>query len=152
MGERWPALAGRLEGTRHLLPVRVYFEDTDFSGLVYHANYLKFCERGRTDMLRLAGIRHHDLHSAEPPLAFVVRHMGCEFLKPARIDEVLEVETRIRAVTGARLELLQAIARGADALFRAQVTVALVGPDGRPRRLPESMRSALSALLDPAGA
>src|SRR5262245_15194040 len=90
MSEAWPDIAGRIEGGIHLLPIRVYFEDTDFGGVVYHANYLKFCERGRSDYLRLLGIHHHRLEG----LSFVVRHMVCDFLKPARIDELLTVETR----------------------------------------------------------
>ncbi len=88
-------MAGRIEGETHILPVRVYFEDTDFTGLVYHANFLKFCERGRSDFIRLLGIDHQSL--AEPkhgePAVFVVRRIEIDFLKPARIDEVLEVVT-----------------------------------------------------------
>ena len=77
----------------HKLNVRVYYEDTDFSGVVYHANYLKFAERGRSSFLRLAGVIHSDLLTHEPPLAFVVRGMNIEFVAPARIDDVLVVET-----------------------------------------------------------
>ena len=77
--------------------MRVYYEDTDFSGAVYHANYLKFCERGRSDCLRLLGIHHHEMHGTERRrMGFVVRRMDCDFLRPARIDDVLEVETRFR--------------------------------------------------------
>src|SRR5687768_18530595 len=84
--EAWPDIAGRIVKGMHVLPVRVYYEDTDFSGAVYHANYLKFCERARSDALRLLGIRHGEL---EGQLGFVVRHMTCDFLKPARIDDLL---------------------------------------------------------------
>ena len=101
----WPDLAGRIveapDGRRHVLPVRVYFEDTDFSGLVYHVSYLRWCERGRSDFLRLLGVHHTMLiagagatGSPTEPAAFVVRRMSLEYLGPARIDEVLEVETR----------------------------------------------------------
>src|SRR5262245_48216555 len=120
---RWPDLAGRIiqEGGRrcHVLPVRVYFEDTDFSGLVYHATYLRWCERGRSDFLRLVGNDHRALidgTSGREPAAFVVRRMALEFLKPARIDEVLEVTTRVKATTAATLTLDQRIARGGTAL------------------------------------
>src|SRR5450432_3642750 len=102
----WPDLAGRLAedaggGRHHVLPIRVYFEDTDFSGLVYHATYLRWCERGRSDFLRLLGGDHRRLidgSGGTEPAAFVVRRLALEFLKPARIDDVLEVETRVKNV------------------------------------------------------
>ncbi len=104
MTERWPDLAGRIEGKVHVLPIRVYYEDTDFSGAVYHANYLKFCERARSDCLRLLGIHHSELQGTA---GFVVRRMVCDFLKPALIDDLLEVETRFGEFGGARMELNQ---------------------------------------------
>jgi acyl-CoA thioester hydrolase len=146
MAERWPDLAGRIEGGTHVLPVRVYYEDTDFSGLVYHANYLRFCERGRSDCLRLLGIHHHELLQGRLALSFVVRRMVCDFLAPARIDDVLEVESRFVRVSGARMEIAQAVTRGGESLFRAALTAALVDADGRPRRFPEPMIEALSRL------
>jgi acyl-CoA thioester hydrolase len=129
-------LAGRFEGPAHVLAVRVYYEDTDFSGAVYHANYLKFCERGRSDCLRLLGIHHNELRGAA---SFVVRRMVCDFLKPATIDDVLDVETRFVAFAGARMELAQQIKRGSDKLFAAQVMVALVDAGGKPKRIPADM-------------
>jgi acyl-CoA thioester hydrolase len=147
MAERWPDLSGRIDGNVHVLPVRVYYEDTDFSGLVYHANYLKFCERGRSDCLRLLGVRHHELQSRhDGGLAFVVRHMACDFVKPARIDEVLEVESRFVALTGARMEIAQVVTRHGETVFRAAVTAVLVDAQGRPRRFPEAVATALSRL------
>jgi acyl-CoA thioester hydrolase len=147
MGDNWPQIAGRIEGTTHLLPVRVYYEDTDFSGFVYHANYLKFCERGRSDYLRLLGIHHHVLHwgGSGGALGFVVRRMVCEFLKPARIDDLLTVETRIQGFTGARLDLDQRVRLEDALLFTAQVTAALVDRAGRPRRFPAAMREAFQS-------
>lgn len=136
MTERWPDLAGRIAGKVHVLPIRVYYEDTDFSGAVYHANYLKFCERGRSDCLRLLGIHHSELHGSA---SFVVRRMVCDFLKPALIDNLLEVETRFVEFAGARMELVQVVRRGSEKLFEAQVTVALVDANGKPRRLPPEM-------------
>ena len=91
----------------HKLDVRVYYEDTDFSGVVYHANYLKFAERGRSSFLRLAGVIHSDLLTYEPPLAFVVRGMNIEFVAPARIDDVLVVETIFTTARGPRLTAWQ---------------------------------------------
>src|ERR1700690_2141793 len=109
MTATWPHLPGRLDGNRHILPVRVYFEDTDFSGVVYHGSYVRFMERGRTDFLRLSGIGPDALsrgeHSGDEadPLAFAVRRMTLEFLRPARIDDLLEVETRVGEIGGARI-------------------------------------------------
>jgi acyl-CoA thioester hydrolase len=136
-------LAGRFEGQAHILAVRVYYEDTDFSGAVYHANYLKFCERGRSDCLRLLGIHHTELRGAA---GFVVRRMVCDFLKPATIDDVLEVETRFVEFAGARMELAQQIVRSGEKLFEAQVTVALVDARGKPKRIPKSMVEALNFI------
>ena len=112
-----------------MLPVRVYFEDTDFSGLVYHATYLRWCERGRSDFLRLMGNDHQALiagASGREPAAFVVRRMHLEYLKPARIDEVLEVTTRAKASTAATLTLDQRVSRGGVELFTAEVMVVLI--------------------------
>lgn len=150
--QAWPDLAGRMvsdgEGRRHhVLPVRVYFEDTDFSGLVYHASYLRWCERGRSDYLRLVGNEHRTLieggDGAEPS-AFVVRRMQLEYRKPARIDEVLEVETRVAEVRGAALRLVQQIVREGAVLFEADVLVVLVSVSGKPQRLSQRLRAGLS--------
>ena len=149
---RWPDLAGRIVADasgqrRHVLPVRVYFEDTDFSGLVYHASYLRWCERGRSDFLRLAGNDHKALidgGGGREPAAFVVRRMQLEFLKPARIDEVLEVMTRVKETTAATLVLDQRICRVALELFTAEVTVVLVSRSGKPLRLSAALKEALT--------
>ncbi|SEP60165.1 (3S)-malyl-CoA thioesterase [Faunimonas pinastri] len=137
------ALAGELTGFGHRLLQRVYFEDTDFSGLVYHARYLHFAERARSDYLRLLGVHHAEL--AGEGLAFAVRHMELDFLKPARIDDILRVETRPAEVSGARLRLGQKVFRGEDLLFEAAVTVVLIGPGGRPQRMPPRIRALFSA-------
>lgn len=138
----WPDLAGRIEGRTHRYPVRVYYEDTDFSGAVYHANYLRFCERGRSDYLRLIGIHHSDLRDAVwegRSYGFVARKITMDFRQPATIDDLLEVHTRFVRVSGARFEINQRIEREAGTIFEADVTVALVGPDGRPARVPRGM-------------
>ena len=142
MSEAWPDLAGRIAGDAHILPIRVYYEDTDFSGAVYHANYLKFCERARSDCLRLLGIHHHKLEG----MGFVVRRMTCDFLKPARIDDLLEVHTKFVEQAGARMELGQRVMRAGEALFEARVTAALVDAQGRPKRLPREMAAVLVTL------
>ncbi|MGE0211727.1 MAG: tol-pal system-associated acyl-CoA thioesterase [Parvibaculaceae bacterium] len=135
---------GELTPFGHVARIRVYYEDTDFSGAVYHANYLKFCERGRSDFLRLKGIHHHEL--AGDGSGFVVRRMVCDFLKPARIDDLLTVETRLLEAAGARLRLAQSILREREKLFEAEVIVALVDGRGRPRRLPASLAATLSRV------
>jgi acyl-CoA thioester hydrolase len=141
MAEAWPAIAGRMDGGIHRLPVRVYYEDTDAGGIVYHANYLKYCERGRTDYLRVNGILQNGFSGG----FFVVRHMTCDFLRPARLDDLLEVETRFVAATGARLSLEQQVRRGADTLFKAAVTVALIDAAGRPRRFSSDLLRLLNS-------
>jgi acyl-CoA thioester hydrolase len=146
----WPDLAGRIvsdaAGRRHVLPLRVYFEDTDFSGLVYHGSYIRWCERGRSDFLRLLGNDHRALiggAEGREPAAFVVRRMALEFQKPARIDEVLEVTTRAKEVTAATLTLDQRISREGVLLFTAEVMVVLISSSGKPLRLSSAIRDAL---------
>ncbi len=116
--ENWPDIAGTIDNGVHRLPIRVYCEDTDFSGAVYHANYLKFCERGRSDCLRLLGVHHHELHLHEHDgrIGFVVRRMECDFLRPAQIDDLLVVESHFRGLRGARMELNQQVLRGEELL------------------------------------
>ncbi len=126
--------AGRFEGREHRLPVRVYYEDTDFTGLVYHGNYVRYFERGRSDCLRLMGIGHAELLEGDEPLAFVVSRMDLRFLKPARIDDALVVRTLYQAVKGPRLIIEQAITRGEEVLCRAEVEAVCIHLDGRPRR------------------
>ncbi len=149
---QWPDLAGRIveddTGRHHVLPVRVYFEDTDFSGLVYHASYVRWCERGRSDFLRLLGNDHHALFSGgdgKEAAAFVVRRMSLEYLKPARIDEVLEVTTRLAEMGAASLVLEQVITREGVRLFEASVTVVLVSVSGKPLRISQAIRRAFGA-------
>ena len=152
-GEReWPDLAGRLisdeTGRHHVLPVRVYFEDTDFSGVVYHASYLRWCERGRSDFLRLLGNDHLELlrgGEGREPAAFVVRRMALEYLRPARVDEVLHVETRVAEAGGAHVVLDQTITREGKTIFSAKVTVVLISLSGKPMRLSTALREAFKA-------
>ncbi|KAA5802345.1 tol-pal system-associated acyl-CoA thioesterase [Alkalicaulis satelles] len=135
---------GAWSGGLHHLPVRVYYEDTDFTGVVYYANYLKFLERGRTDALRMAGVSHSDLLALDPPLGFAVRQLSVEYLAPARIDDALVVETRFETARGARMVIAQRILRGDAVLLTAQVEAACIDLDGRPRRLPAVMVDAIA--------
>jgi acyl-CoA thioester hydrolase len=145
------ALDGEIRGGRHLMPVRVYYEDTDFSGVVYHASYLRFMERGRTNYLRLLGADHRALFEQTaqeaPGFAFVVRTMTIDFLKPACMDDMLEVVTEPEEVKGASIVLLQRITRGDDILIEAHVRVAFVA-GGRARPIPKPLRLAMRADKD----
>ena len=132
----------------HTLPIRVYFEDTDFSGLVYHGSYVRWCERGRSDFLRLLGNDHKGLIDGEDgrePSAFVVRRLNLDYLKPARIDDVLEVKTRLKELSAATMVLDQRIWRGGQELCTAEVTVVLVSQSGRVLRLSKALRAAVGA-------
>lgn len=135
-------LSGHIADGVHHLDIRVYFEDTDFSGIVYHANYLKYCERGRSDMLRLAGVHHAEL--TKDGLHFVVRHIECDFKASARIDDVLRVKTCLKRASGAKLLMAQAVMLEGRVLFEADVTIAMVNRSGRPQRIPPEMAQAIS--------
>jgi acyl-CoA thioester hydrolase len=141
--------AGRFEGREHRLPVRVYYEDTDFTGLVYHGNYVRYFERGRSDALRLMGIGHAELLDGDQPMAFVVSKMALTFLKPARIDDELVVRTFYDAVKGPRLLISQVISRGGDDLCRADVEVVCIHMDGRPRRPTKPLVEKVTPWLAP---
>ena len=142
----WGDLSGRLTDFGHRQKVRVYYEDTDFSGIVYHASYLRFIERGRSDYIRLLGVEHSVLdagHDGER-LALAVRHMDINFIRSAHIDDVLVIETRVREMKGARLLLEQQILREGEEIFNAVVTVVVINREGKPRRLPDALRTAFS--------
>ena len=138
--------SGAWSAGAHRLAVRVYYEDTDFTGVVYYADYLKFLERGRTDALRSAGVSHGDLLQLETPLGFAVRKIAVEYLIPARIDDALIVETVFQAVKGARMVIAQRILRGEEVLITADVEAVCIDMDGRPRRLPKSVADAVDAV------
>ena len=126
----------------HRHPVRVYYEDTDAGGIVYHANYLKFAERARSEWVRALGLDQKRLRE-ERGLIIVVRRMEVDFLRPALYDDLLEVTTTLRGLGGARIELDQAVLRGDEKLFTAAVTLVCVGADGRAARLPVDLRTLL---------
>ncbi|MET0257943.1 MAG: tol-pal system-associated acyl-CoA thioesterase [Methylobacterium sp.] len=145
-----PALGGALGDGVHRLPLRVYYEDTDFSGFVYHASYLRFMERGRTELLRSLAGDQSDLHRDARGLVFVVRKMTLDFLKPARMDDRLDVLTWSSALRGASMHLSQEVRRDGETLTRADVVVACVR-DGRAIRLPDSLRHALTRSMPAIG-
>ena len=143
-------LDGEIRDGRHFFTVRVYYEDTDFTGIVYHANYLRYMERGRTNHLRLLGADHRALfeetEKETPGFAFVVRSMTLDFLHPARIDDVLEVVTEPQEVLGASVTLRQQVMRGEELLAAASVRVAFIS-GGRAQRIPKALRIAMKADL-----
>jgi acyl-CoA thioester hydrolase len=137
---------GRFAGREHRFPLRVYFEDTDLSGVVYHANYLRFMERARSDMLRLAGIDQRGAHDAGEG-AYAVADLAIRYLRPAKLDDALVVVTRLVAVRAASVAIHQRVMRGMEIVAEADVTAALVAPNGRPRRQPREWVAAFERLI-----
>jgi acyl-CoA thioester hydrolase len=144
-------LDGEIRDGRHVFTVRVYYEDTDFTGIVYHANYLRYMERGRTNYLRLIGTDHRALFEAAeqeaPGFAFVVRSMTLDYLRPARMDDILEILTKPEEVKGASITLRQQVMRDDVVLVGASVRVAFIS-GGRARPIPKPLRIAMKADLE----
>ncbi|MBN9051250.1 MAG: tol-pal system-associated acyl-CoA thioesterase [Rhizobiales bacterium] len=141
-------LDGEIRNGRHHMTVRVYYEDTDFTGIVYHANYLRFMERGRTNYLRLIGADQRGLfeeaQQEAPGFAFVVRQMSMNFRKPAKMDDMLEIVTECAEVKGASVMMAQRVMRGEELLLDAEVQVAFIS-GGRARPIPKPLRIAMHA-------
>ncbi|WP_137131629.1 tol-pal system-associated acyl-CoA thioesterase [Rhizobium sp. FY34] len=145
MSDLFHHLSGQLVDGGHRLVQRVYYEDTDFSGLVYHARYLHFLERGRTDYLRCLGCEQSALLQVdEEGLVFVVHRMEIDFKAPARMDDVLTILTRTEKAGGAKMVLVQEIRRDDTLLIAAKVIIAVINRNGRPRRLPETLAQSFS--------
>ncbi len=136
---------GRIEGGQHILPLRIYYEDTDAQGIVYYANWLRFLERGRTELLRMIGLEHSALQAASG-INWVVRRCTIDYLKPARLDEIIDIVTACGEMRGASLDMIQEARRGAEVLVRAELLVACMGESGRPARLPLQARNALGRV------
>ncbi len=139
------SLSGRIAGDHHELPVRIYYEDTDFSGVVYYANYLRFFERGRSEYMRLIGVHHHQLAVLDEPLAFAVSTINIRYLSPARIDDLVCVKSRLVSARGASFTLDQWVERDGQTLAEAQVQVVCIDLKGHPRRMPKELQSAIKA-------
>jgi acyl-CoA thioester hydrolase len=137
---------GHFNGTEHLFAVRVYFEDTDFSGVVYHARYLHFCERARSDMLSCAGIGQRAAYEAGEG-TYAVTQMALKFKRPARFDDALVVTSTVTAVRGASVDIHQRVSRDGELLYTADVTAAFVSSDGRARRQPKNWIELFTAML-----
>lgn len=138
---------GHFDGTTHVLPLRVYYEDTDLSGVVYHANYLCYMERARTEFFRLAGVTRMAELEAEEPTAWTIREVHVRYHRPARVDDALTVKTSLTAISGARLRALQKIYADETLLVEGQIEACIVTLKGQPRRLPEQLRNLLTPFL-----
>ncbi|MBN9089130.1 MAG: tol-pal system-associated acyl-CoA thioesterase [Reyranella sp.] len=136
---------GRIEGGRHILPLRIYYEDTDAQGIVYYANWLRFLERGRTELLRMIGLEHSALRAASG-IHWVVRRCTIDYLRPARLDETIDIVTGCGEMRGASLDMIQEARRGEELLVRAELLVACISASGRPARLPLQARNALKEV------
>ncbi|MEM5515839.1 YbgC/FadM family acyl-CoA thioesterase [Henriciella sp. AS95] len=140
--------AGKIdEQNQHWLQVRVYYEDTDFTGMVYHANYLRFFERGRSDFLRDAGVSHQSLLNRPDPAAFTLTNVNVDFKKAARVDDLLDIRSRYIGVEGARIVFQQTAFRGEDIVAEAEITAVMIHADGRPRRPVPEMVEQLKTFI-----
>ena len=142
-----PAGLGRFEGKVHILPIRIYYEDTDLSGVVYHANYLRYMERGRTEFFRLSGVTKMAMLDDAEPTAWTLRSASLEFLRPARLDDQLEVRTTCPLLTGARMQADQKIYSGDTLLVHGRVEACIMTLGGKPRRIPQAVRDKLLPYL-----
>jgi acyl-CoA thioester hydrolase len=131
----------------HRFGLRVYYEDTDLAGIVYYANYLKFIERARSEWVRGLGVDQAAL-KADHGIVFAVRRVEADYLSPARFDDLLEVDTTLQALSGARIALRQEVLRGTDRLFTAAVTLVCLSEMGAPVRIPADIRRVLSVTVE----
>ena len=138
---------GHFDGKVHVLPIRAYYEDTDLSGVVYHANYLRFMERARTEFFRLAGVTKMADLDSEEPTAWAIREVRASYLKPARVDDALTVRTTLVGISGARIEAVQKIYAGDNLLMDGWIQACIITLKGQPRRLPQSLRDLLTPFL-----
>ncbi|HWY62005.1 MAG TPA: YbgC/FadM family acyl-CoA thioesterase [Rhizomicrobium sp.] len=145
--EKKAAGLGHFEGKVHVLPLRVYYEDTDLSGVVYHANYLRYMERGRTEFFRLAGVTAMaDLESAEPT-AWAIRNVEVTFHRPGRVDDTLHVRTTLTEISGARLQASQRVYANEALLSDGRIEACIITLTGKPRRIPQKIRDLLTPFL-----
>ena len=141
-------LSGIIKKNTHFFQIRVFYEDTDFSGIVYHANYLKFAERGRTNFLRLLGINHSELMNASEPKYFVVYKMNTKFLGSSTIDDLLEVRSNFLGIKGVRLQINQDIFNNEKKVFSADIEFALLNKDAKPLKFPDDMKLKIKKYLE----
>ena len=132
---------------QHWITVRVYYEDTDFTGMVYHANYLRFFERGRSDHLRDAGISHQSLLDREDPAAFTLTNVNVSYKRPAKVDDLLHIRTRYLGMDGPRIRFEQACLRDGQLISEAEITAVMIHADGRLRRPIRDVAEHLEAFV-----
>jgi acyl-CoA thioester hydrolase len=140
---------GSFEGREHVLPISVYYEDTDLSGVVYHANYLRYMERGRTEFFRLAGISKMAGLEDEEPTAWAIRSIKVDYHRPARLDDIIQVRTRLTGLSGARMRALQRVVCGPTLLVEGRIEACITTLTGKPRRLPIIVQETLAPFLTP---
>src|SRR5437868_3115982 len=150
MMAREPGGWGRFEGSVHVLPIRIYYEDTDLSGVVYHANYLRFMERGRSEFFRCAGVLRLAMMDEGEATVWTLRKASLEFYRPARVDDLISVRTRTTSLSGARMTADQKMYRGDVLLAHGRVEVCVVTLAGKPRRIPVDIRTKLLPFVSPA--
>ena len=138
---------GHFEGKVHILPIRIYYEDTDLSSVVYHANYLRFMERGRSEFFRAVGITKLAGLSDPEPTAWTLRKVNIEYFRPARVDDLVEVRTKATSLTGARMAAEQSIYCAGELLTRGHVEACIMTLTGKPRRIPKDIRDKLLPFL-----
>jgi acyl-CoA thioester hydrolase len=138
---------GRFEGKTHILPISVYYEDTDLSGVVYHANYLRYMERGRTEFFRLAGISKMAGLEEEEPTAWAIRSLAVHYHRPARLDDAIAVHTSLIDLSGARMKALQRVMCGDRLLVEGRIEACITTLTGKPRRLPKNVQQTLAPFL-----
>jgi acyl-CoA thioester hydrolase len=143
-GRKGPVLKGlgHFHGKIHILPISVYYEDTDLSGVVYHANYLRYMERGRTEFFRTAGISRANLDDEEPS-AWAIRRIAVDYHRPARLDDQIEVRSRLTAVSGVRMHVTQTVFSGEMLLVEARIEACMITLTGKLRRLPKKVLETL---------
>jgi acyl-CoA thioester hydrolase len=140
---------GFFEGKVHVLPISIYYEDTDLSGFVYHANYLRYMERGRTEFFRLAGISKMAGLEEEEPTAWTLRSVHVDYLRPARLDDIIHVRSRLIGLSGARMRALQRITRNETLLVEGRIEACITTLTGKPRRLPKKVQETLAPFVTP---
>jgi acyl-CoA thioester hydrolase len=140
---------GFLEGKVHVLPISIYYEDTDLSGFVYHANYLRYMERGRTEFFRLAGISKMAGLDEEEPTAWTLRSIHVDYLKPARLDDIIHVRSRLIGLSGARMQAIQRITCKETLLVEGRIEACITTLTGKPRRLPKKVQETLAPFVTP---
>ena len=140
---------GFLEGKVHVLPISIYYEDTDLSGFVYHANYLRYMERGRTEFFRLAGISKMAGLDEEEPTAWTLRSIHVDYLKPARLDDIIHVRSRLIGLSGARMQAIQRITCNETLLVEGRIEACITTLTGKPRRLPKKVQETLAPFITP---